>query len=275
MMDTFFDGLGIMVQPFYFFSAALWNAMMDLIGLTAGQTPDSFSQTTWQYVTNDLYSWTFAIGAVLLNISFYIGFIRQAGNLKQNFTLEIFVECCIKVVLGNFLMVSAIQLMELFFSIAATLAGGILLDTPVIFIQADMDVGSILFYMMFGFLFFGVCIVSSGTIFLCVYGRYLQLYLLAGTAPIALSTLPGGPGLSQTAYAWIRTFFAKAFEIVLITMALAIAAKMCNSINFGAMEGVAGSFDGALQALQNICTMVLLTASVKGMDVFMKRVFAL
>lgn len=275
MLEGFLEGLGSGLQPFYNFSVALWNFMIGLIGLTARQTPAAFSQAAWHYVIDDLQPWTFAIGATLHNVSFYIGFIRQAGNLKQDFTLEVFIECCIKVVLGNALMVSGTKLMKLFFGIASDLAGGILQDTPVIFAQADMDLGSVLFYMFFGFIFFAVSLVCSGTIFLTVYGRYLQLYLLVGTAPIAIGTLPGGQGMSQTAYAWLRTFFAKTFEVVLIVMALVIAAKMSNSIDFGKMSGVGGIFDGALQALQNMCVMVLLTASVKGMDIFMKRTFAL
>lgn len=62
---------------------------------------------------------------------------------------------------------------------------------------------------------------------------------------------------------------------MLIVIAIVIASKMCNAINFGTLAGTAGVFDGAVQALQNICTMVLLAAVVKGMDVFMKRTFAL
>lgn len=275
MLDIITQGADVLFQPFYYFGVAVWDFMLALIGLTAVQTPSSFSSSAWNYVCNDLYPWTSAIGATLLNISFYIGFIRQADNLKQNVTLEIFVECCIKAAIGNALMVSGLTLMRSLFGIAGGLAGNILLETPVIFAQEDTDLGSVIFYAFFGIIFFAACIACSGIIFLTVYGRFLQLYLLAGTAPLAWGTLPGGPGMAQTAYAWLRTFLAKAFEIVLIVIAIVITSKMCNSINFGSMEGVAGVFDGAVQALQNICTMVLLTASVKGMDVFMKRAFAL
>lgn len=275
MLDIITQGADVLFSPFYHLGVAIWDIMLALIGLNAVQTPVSFSSETWNYICNDLYPWTSAIGATILNISFYIGFVRQSNNLKQNITLEVFVECCIKVVIGNALMVSGLLLMRLLFEIASGLAGNILLETPVIFAQEDTDVGSAVFYAFFGIIFFVICIVCSGIIFLTIYGRYSQLYLLAGTAPIALGTLPGGPGMSQTAYAWIRTFLAKVFEIVLIVIAIVIASKMCNSIDFGSLEGVAGVFDGAIQAMQNICTMVLLTAAVKGMDVFMKRTFAL
>lgn len=274
-MEEILNALGFGATPFYKFGVWLWNVMAGLIGMTAANTPATFSQTTWNYLTNTLYPWTSVIGATLLNISFYVGFVRQAGNLKQNFTLEIFVECCIKVVFGNALLVSGIELMKVFFEIASLLAGGILMETPVIFAQSDNDLGSMLFYLFFGFIFFIVSFVCSGTIFLTVYGRFLQLYLLAGTGPIAWGTLPGGPGMSQTAYAWIKTFFAKTFEIVLIVMALVLASKMCVAIEFVVNAAELDIFDGAFQALENIFTMVLLTASVKGMDIFIRRTFAL
>lgn len=274
-MEQIFEGMGFFMDAFYHFGVAIWNLMLSLIGFTAAQTPETFSQLTWGYVNYELWPWMVAIGASLLNISFYIGFMRQASNLKQDFTVEIFVECGIKVVAGNFLMLNGINLMKLFFEIASLLAGGFLTETPVIFAQADTDMGSLLFYFFFGTIFLGVCIVCSGMIFLTVYGRYLQLYLLLATAPIAFGTLPGGQGISQTAFAWMRTFFAKVFEVVLIVIAIVIASKMCNAIDFGSLNGIAGVFDGAVQALQNMATMVLLTASVKGMDVFMRRTFAL
>ena len=268
-------GLQALVDPFYLIGVAFWNMMLGLIGITAAQTPEMFSQGTWAFVTLDIYPWMTVLGATLLNISFYIGIIRQSNNLKQNFTLEILVESGIKVCIGNALMVSGLSIMGKFFDIASLLSGGIIFETPVVMAQSDTDAGSILFYAFFGMIFCLICIVCSIIIFLTVYGRYLQLYLLVAVSPVALATLPGGPGMSNTAYAWIRTFLSKVFEIVLIILTIVIAAKMCNGISFGQMSGIVGVFDGAVQALQNICTMILLTASVKGMDVFMKRTFAL
>lgn len=276
ILDSFWEALGAMLQPFYFFGVAVWNCMLGLIGITATTPPDTFSAGTWQYIADNLYPWAFSIGTMLLNISFYIGFIRQASDLKQNFTLEIFVDCCIKVIFGNALMVSGLELMKLFFAMASGICGDLMLETPIIFAQEDVDVGSVLFYMIFGFIFLMVCMVCSVLIFLSVYGRYLQLYLLVVSGPIAWGTLPGGPEMARTASAWLRTFLSKVFEVVMIVIAIILAAKMCNGIDFfGGMSGVTGVFDGAIQALQNICTMVLLTVTVKGMDAFMRRTFAL
>lgn len=275
ILDSFWEALASLLAPFYTAGVAIWNGMLSLIGVVSVNTPETFSEGTWTYVTDTLYPWALSIGGMMLNIFFLIGIIRQTTNLKQNFTLEIFVECCIKVVFANALMLSGMALMKLFFSMASGICGSLMLETPVLFAQEDTDIGSVLFYMIFGFIFLIVCMVCSVMVFLSVYGRFLQLYLLVVNAPIAWGTLPGGPGVSQTAFAWLRTFLAEVFKVVLIVMAILLAGKMCSSIDFGSMSGIGGIFDGAIQALQNICTMILLTASVKGMDVFMKRVYAL
>lgn len=266
--------------PFYFVGNTIWNVMLSLIGVTAGQTPMSFSELTWTYITTEIYPWSFMIGTTLLNLFFFIGFVRQINNFRQNFTMEILVEACIRLLFANGLMVAAVLIMSEIFQMAGILAGGLLLDDSLTFVQNNIDAGSVLaftsmFGLLWGIIYLVVCIVCSFMIFLTVYGRFLQLYLLVVTGPLALPTLPGGSGLSQTAYSWIKTFLSKTFEIFIIALSIVIAAKMCNELTFGQMEGIGSYFDGGLQTIQNMATMVLLTASVKGTDSFMRRVFAL
>lgn len=266
-----FGGGGI----FYNLGIAIWNVAMKLIGATAMQTPQSFSPWTWTYVVDDVMSWTLGFGAMMLNIFYMIGIIRQSSNLKDNFTLEIMVDSFIKVIGGNFLLINGTTLMSLFFQIAALLSGGFLSMEEVHFAQIDLDVGAIFFYNSLGLFFMAFCLVCAGTIFLTIYGRYLQLYLLVATGPFAWSTVPGGQGISNTASSWIRTFLSKCFEIVVIAIAVSIASRMCGSIRFGDLDGIGENFDGAIQALQNMATMLILTGAVKGADMFMKRTFGL
>lgn len=275
ILDSFWEAIASLLTPFYTAGVAIWNGMLGLIGMVSVNTPETFSEGTWTYTTDTLYPWALSIGAMMLNVFYLIGIIRQTTNLKQNFTLEIFVECCIKVVFANVLMLSGMEIMKAFFSMSSGICSSLLLETPTIAAQEDTDIGSVLFYMIFGFLFLIVCMVCSVMVFLVVYGRFMQLYLLVVSAPIAWGTIPGGPGISQTASAWFRTFLEKTFEVVMIMIALLLAGKMCSSIDFGSISGIGGIFDGAIQALQNICTMVLLTAAVKGMEGFMHRTFGL
>lgn len=81
--------------------------------------------------------------------------------------------------------------------------------------------------------------------------------------------------MSHTASSWIRTFLGQVFSIVFIMIAVVIASKMCTAIDFGQMSGILGMVDGMVQAIQNCFTIVLLTAAVKGTDMFMRRSFGL
>ena len=175
MLDMLSQGVSELIQPFYYFGVAFWDLMLGLIGITAVQTPMTFSRYAWNYIENDLAPWTTAIGSTMLNLAFYIAIIRQSNNLKQNFTMEIFVECCIKVALGNTAMLWGMRGMKLLFGIAGSLSATLLVETPTIMAQADTDLGSALFYSFFGMVFFIVCVVCSLIIFLTVYGRFLQL----------------------------------------------------------------------------------------------------
>lgn len=275
MFAGLWDSLVNLVNPFYHIGIGVWNMIMGLTGLAAVQTPSDFSRLAWKFVTNDVYPWAVAIGAVILNLSYCIGILRHMGNLRENFTLEMFVECGIKVILGNIFLLMGIPVMRTLLKISSLMSKSILLESPILSMEPSTDAGSVLFFAVFGLIFFIICLVCAGMIFLTVYGRFLQLYLLICTMPFAVAVLPGGNGMSQTTYAWFRTFLAKTFETVAILLTIAIASSMISSINFGDFLGAGGILDGILQAVQNIGTMILLTASVKGMDSFMRRTFAL
>ena len=270
------NGWDVFLRPFYVLGVLIWNLMLRLIAATSGATPEMFSTPAWSFVTDSLYPLFAAIGATLLNVFFYIGYIRQASNLKQGMTMEIFVECCLKVIFGNVLIQYLIQLVRYLFAMSGIMSIAMLDGETMTFIQTDMDAGASFFYMTFGIVFFAVCLVCAATIFLTVYGRFLQLYLLVLAAPIAISTIPGGIGVSSTAAAWIKTFLGKTFSIVFIALSITIATKMCEGVDYlTSQSGFYGEMDGFFQAIQNIFTMVLMTASVKGMDVFMRRTFGL
>lgn len=51
-MESFFD---FTITPFYYIGMAIWKVMLILIGVTAGETPQAFSEGTWNYITQSLY----------------------------------------------------------------------------------------------------------------------------------------------------------------------------------------------------------------------------
>lgn len=249
---------------------------MTLVGGVITTTPQSFSSEAWVYVSRTLYPWMLSIGVALLNIFFLIGFFREASNLKENVTWEILCMHVMKLVLANGLMQSGMQIMREFFQMASDLTGQIYLENVPPFSTGDLDVGSFLFFFFFGIVYILVASVCGFMILLAVYGRYLKLYVLMTLAPVAMSTMAGGRGLEHSAFAWIRTFLASVFEIVVIAIVMSIAGKMIHHLDFGsAGSGLLSIGDGFVQVLQNIFTMIILAGAVKGADTTLRRSFAL
>ena len=257
---------------FFKFGIGIWNFTMNLVCDVAGTTPQSFSSLAWGYIVNVILSFMMAIAGTLLNIFYMVGIIRQSTNLKENFTLEIFVENCLKMLLANILILNGVELIKMMFELAS-IGSVAFLQTPTVMgiSSLDEDIGKSLFGCIFGILFFVVSLVCSATIFLTVYSRYLHLYLLVALYPVALSTMPGGRGVSSTASAWVRAFLQKCFEIMVIAILITIATFMCKAINFGELSGFGEFFDGFIQMLQNMATMVILSSAVKGADILMRR----
>jgi len=273
--ETFFSEQ-FMGNALHAMGISVWNWAVEMIGLVASTTPDAFSKTAWNYTTEDVLDFTMGIGATLLNTFYMVGMIRQSTNLKENFTFEVVIDSVIKMLFGNLLILHGLDLMKILFETASVSSEFFLISDPPSFDQTDVDAGSVLFNFLFGgVVFLAVSLVCAFTIFLTLYSRYLYLYMLIAVYPIAFSTLPGGHGVYNTASSFVRTFISKTFEIVVIAIAVSIAAKMCNAIDFGTMDGVAEYFDGAIQTIQSMATMIILTASVKGCDIFMRRAFGL
>lgn len=266
----------LIMGPCYTIGWAIWEIAMGMITGVAGTTPEEFSLEAWQFVTDTLYPWSLGIGVLLLNVFFFIGFLRDNSNLKENYTIEILVNAFIKVIMANTLMRSGIALMQGFFTMAAKLAEQVLiLQTPA-FAPEDKDFGTYLFFFVAGVMYVLVAIVCAVLMLLTVYGRYLKLYVMVVLAPIALSTWAGGRGVENSAYAWIKAFLANTFEIVIIALVIAIGGRLINSIDMGKMvEGLGQFVDGFGAVIQSLITMVLMTAAVKSADTYLKRGFNL
>lgn len=259
---------------FYNLGIHIWNWALSMIGLVASTTPQNFSSEAWSYITTTVLDFSMGIAASLLNIFFYIGIIRMSTNLKEAFTLEVLVDIIIKMLLGNLLILYGLDFITILFDVASISADAFLLEV-ITFKQADVDAGSIMFNFVFGIIFMSVCLVCAFMIFMTLYNRYLWLYMLVAVYPFAFSTLPAGRGVNGSASAWMRTFISKTFEIVVIAIAVSIASKMCNAIDFGQLGVSFAELDGALQTIQSMATMIVLTGAVKGTDLFMRRSFGL
>ena len=166
-----------------------------------------------------------AFDGSLANLFFMIAFLKAVSNLHQNITLEMVIEAMVKVVVANVLYLNILNIMTTIFSISSAMAKEVFtIDAPDLKVE-DMDIGSALFYQLFGLLFILAAIVCSFLMLWTVYSRYIKLYLLMILAPFAMSALVGGQEIERSFYAWMRTFLLNAFEIVVIALTMVISFK--------------------------------------------------
>ncbi|MBQ6134334.1 MAG: hypothetical protein IJI65_09295 [Lachnospiraceae bacterium] len=257
--------------------SAIWNACMLITEGLMGMGPDTYAPEAWAYVRDTLYPWFLAVGSILLTLFCLIGFVRQASNLKDNITIEMWIELFIKLIIGHFLMNNGITIMQSFFGIASGTTLMINDNTIPTIWTSDIDAGAVMMYILVGIIYVIASVICGITIVIEVLSRYLNLYILVATAPIALSTLAGGRGIEDTAYAWIKSFLTNVFQIVAIALILRIGGMMCQSTVFSmtGADGFAGFFSGAPNVLVSMLTMFFMTSAVKGADGLIKRAFNL
>ena len=255
----------------------IWNTCMMLVRLLMGTTPETFAPEAWAYVSGTLYPWFLSIGTILLNIFCLIGFIRQAANLKENITMEMWIELFIKTLIANLLMRYGLSIMGDLFRIAAGGTTFIMGDTLPSIWTSDVDVGAVLAYLVVGIIYLIGSAVCGIMIVVEVLSRYLNLYILIAVSPIALSTWAGGRGLEDTAYAWIKSFLTNVFQIVAIALVLRIGGMIGQTTMFQTEldDTIAGMFSGSMSVLFSMMNMFFMTSAVKGADGLIKRAFNL
>ena len=270
-VTNFFGGFSIGLAN------TIWKAAMALIGGLLGTPPQDFSPDAWNFVERTLYPWSLSIGVSLLNLFFLIAICRAVSDLHHNITLEMTIEAFIKIVVANVIFLNLFLLMRLILSIAAAMVGEIFTTQSPDLIVDQMDIGSTLFYLLFGIFFVLAAIVCSFLMLLTVYSRYIKVYLLMVLAPFALPALIGGRETERTFYAWLKTFLLNAFEIVAIALTMAISFKIINA-GISVFEGsglIGEAVDGFWDALNALFTMIFMTASVKGVNSLLAKALAL
>ncbi len=267
IMDFFSTG------SMYSGADAIWKWCMVLVTLLMGQEPSAISPGAWAFITDTVYPWFLSIGVTLLNLFFMVGYIRQATNLRENMSLEIFVEQIIKVIVANILMVNCITWIQDMIRGAGIMAGAIAISGPPTIFGSEVDIGAVIAYVLFGLIYIVISAACGIIILVEVLVRFLSLYMLTAVAPVAFSTLAGGRGIENSAFAWIKSFFNTTFQIVVIAMILRIGTLMISSnvISEGMLADVGGWFNGFSDVLLSMVTMIFMTTAIKGSDAFLRR----
>lgn len=269
-MDWITGGL----SPLYTLGVNIWNLILSFCLGKGLSTPESFSPSAWAYVSNILYPFFQAIAATMLNLFFYIGICRQVGNLRESMTLETGVNILIKVLLGNLGINSVMWFSKWVFGITGT-TGSVMLSTGEFkgIEQGVLDSVQAMVHMIVGIIFLVVAIVCSATVFITIFSRSVQLYMLAAVGPLAISCIPGGPGIQNAAGAWIKTLLSKSFSIVVIVMFVVLVSKLNLHDFLG--DNILTDIILPTGCIENMFMMMMTAAGVKGADSFLKQTFGI
>lgn len=257
-------------------ASSFWDVCMNIIYSLLGTTPAQYSADTYEVVVKSFYPFALGLGTTMLNIFFVVGMIRQSSNIKENMTTEMWIELAIKMVIANFIMLNGLTIMNDFFDIASLLSQIFMGSSKITIFNDEADASAALFYVAFGLVYIGCSIFCGISILLVVLQRFLELYLCMIAAPFALSTWAGGRGIENTSYAWIKSFLASCFQIVVIAIVLRLGSFMMKSTSFFSWDGsVIGFLDGQYKALISMVEMFFLRMAVKNSYGWLEKTFNL
>ena len=234
------------------------NQQVSDVATQVGTSPVTFSPGVFAMIRNVSESVIIPIaGLILTFIACYelIQLIIDHNNLA-NFETWIFFKWVFKTFVAVMLITNTFNITMAVFDVAQHVissAGGIIGGNTAVdgsslsSMQATleaMDVGPLIgTYMEVLILGIGMKIMSL-VIFIIVYGRMIEIYLMTSLAPIPFSTF-GNREQSQIGQNYLRSLFALGFQGFLIMICVGIYAVLIQSVSFSgniltALWGVMG-----------------------------------
>ncbi len=258
-IEDWFRGLlvsGIMSNITNTFSAL--NNQVGEIATEVGMTPASFSPTIFNMIKNLAENVIMPIAGILLTfIACYelIQLVIGHNNLA-NFETWIFWKWIFKTFLAVTLITNTMNISMAVFDVAQHVvnnAGGIIAGSTAIDDSAlatmestleTMEIGPLLSIYLQSFVVQFLIYILSALIFVIVYARMIEIYLMVSLAPIPFATF-GNREQSQIGQNYLRSLFALGFQGFLIMLCVGIYAVLIQTVTFstdiiGSLWGVMG-----------------------------------
>ena len=234
------------------------NSRVGEIASDVGMTPANFSPGIFAMIRNVSESVIIPIaGLILTFIACYelIQLIIEHNNLS-NFETWIIFKWIFKTFVAVTLISNCFNIVMAVFDVCQHVisnAGGIIgastavSDSAIAAMEATLEtygVGTLLGIYLMSFVIQLTLWILSIVIFVIVYGRMIEIYLMTSLAPLPLSTF-GNREQSQTGQNYLRSLFALGFQGFLILICVGIYAVLIQTISFtsdivGSLWGVVG-----------------------------------
>lgn len=221
------------------------NTQVGEIATSVGTTPANFSPEVFAMVRNISESVIIPIaGLILTFIACYelIQMIIDHNNLA-NFETWIFFKWVFKTFMAVMLITNTFNITMAVFDVSQHVvnssAGIIARDTAIDATALEqleetlngMELGPLLGLLMQSFVIQFAMSAFAIVIFVIVYGRMIEIYLMVSLAPIPFSTF-GNREQSQIGQNYLRSLFAIGFQGFLIIICVGIYAVLVQSIAF-------------------------------------------
>ena len=221
------------------------NAQVGEIAGDVGMTPASFSPAVFAMIRNISESVIVPIAGIILTfIACYelIQMIIDHNNLA-NFETWIFFKWVFKTFVAVMLITNCFNITMAVFDVAQHVissSGGIIqgstaIDASTLEAMQEtleaMELGPLLGLYLQTFVVQVTMLALSAVIFVIVYGRMIEIYLVTSLAPIPSATF-GNREQSHTGQNYLRSLFALGFQGFLIMICVGIYAVLIQSIAF-------------------------------------------
>ena len=234
------------------------NNQVGQIATEVGQTPANFSPAVYNMIRTLSENVIMPIaGLILTFIACYelIQLVIGHNNLA-NFETWIFWKWIFKTFVAVTLITNTMNITMAVFDVAqhvVTQAGGIIAgstaidDSTLATVQSTleaMEIGSLLSIFLQTIIVRFLIYILSALIFVIVYARMIEIYLMVSLAPIPFSTF-GNREQSMIGQNYLRSLFALGFQGFLIMVCVGIYAVLIQSVAFstdiiGSLWGVLG-----------------------------------
>ena len=256
--------------------SGLFDSVNDQVGEIAGNvgaSPASFSPEVFSLIRNISESVIIPIaGLILTFIACYelIQLIIEHNNLA-NFETWIFFKWIFKTFVAVMLITNTFNITMAVFDVSqhvVTSAAGIISGSTAVDASAlenleetlmDMDLGPILGLWLQSIIVQITMSALSILIFVIVYGRMIEIYLMVNLAPIPFSTF-GSREQSQIGQNYLRSLLALGFQGFLILICVGIYAVMVQGIAF--TDDVIGSIWGVMGYTVLLCFTLFKTGTL-------------
>lgn len=256
--------------------SGLFDSVNDQVGEIAGNvgaSPASFSPEVFSLIRNISESVIIPIaGLILTFIACYelIQLIIEHNNLA-NFETWIFFKWIFKTFVAVMLITNTFNITMAVFDVSqhvVTSAAGIISGSTAVDASAlenleetlmDMDLGPLLGLWLQSIIVQITMSALSILIFVIVYGRMIEIYLMVSLAPIPFSTF-GSREQSQIGQNYLRSLLALGFQGFLILICVGIYAVMVQGITF--TDDVIGSIWGVMGYTVLLCFTLFKTGTL-------------